>query len=103
MRDYERRIDLPLLDSPQQVVGPAVDVRLPHAPCEALVHRRTERNLVEQPAVHAGHRQRAGRTANVDHFPHVLREMIYVCRPAGTLSSPPYTPGTDNVPAGRQT
>src|SRR5688572_29805611 len=38
MRDDERWVDLLLLDAAQEVVGPAIDVRLAGADGEALVH-----------------------------------------------------------------
>jgi hypothetical protein len=41
---------------------------LTHFPGEALIHRRAERDLVDQSAVDPRHRQRSRRAANVDHF-----------------------------------
>ena len=41
--DDEGRVDLALLDPPQQIVGPAVHVGLAHADRQALVHGRAER------------------------------------------------------------
>jgi Mn-containing catalase len=43
-------------------------VSLTHSPCESFVHRRPERNLVDEPAIHAGYRKRSGRPAHIDHL-----------------------------------
>ena len=61
VRDHEGRIDLALLDAPEQIVGPAVDVGLTHAKGEPLVHGDAHRELVDETAVDAGHRQHAVR------------------------------------------
>src|SRR4051812_20313654 len=73
VRDHERWIDLALLDAAQQVVGPAVDVRLSHAERQALVHRDAERNVVDDAAVDAWNGQGAGRAAGVDHLAQHMR------------------------------
>ena len=54
--DDKGRVDLAFLDAAQQVVGPAVHVRLAGAHGEGLVHERAERDLVDQAAVDAGNR-----------------------------------------------
>src|SRR5919112_459631 len=53
MRDDEGGVDLPFLDAAQEVVGPAVHVRLAHAEGEPLVHGGAERDLVQNAAVYA--------------------------------------------------
>ena len=54
MRDDERRIDFTALNPFEQRLHVSHHVRLTHSECQALLKRRTERNLVEEPAVHAG-------------------------------------------------
>src|SRR5690606_28434856 len=71
--DDEARVDLAFLDALEQVVGPAVDVGLAHAEGQALVHRRAERNLVDQPAIHAGNGNDPGRAADIDHLAQHVR------------------------------
>src|ERR1700758_1721779 len=57
VRDHEGGVDLALLDAAQQVVGPAVDVRLAGADLQGLVHQHAERELVDQAAVDARDRE----------------------------------------------
>src|SRR5215217_4455075 len=66
--DDERRIDLAFLDPAQQIVSPAIDVGLTRAHRQALVHQLTHRDLVDEPAIHAGNREHATGTADVDHL-----------------------------------
>src|SRR5215211_3583637 len=71
--DDEGRVDLALADAAQEIVGPAVHVGLAHAPGEALVHRGAERDLVDEPAIDARNRERAGRAADIDHLAQHMR------------------------------
>ena len=71
--------DLPIsriLDAMQQVVGPARDMGLRHAPGQALVHRRAHRDLVDQAAVDARDRDQAARSAHVDHLAQRVRPVV---------------------------
>src|SRR5256885_5358399 len=62
--DDEGGVDLFLLNAAKEVVGPAVDVGLTGANCQALVHELAHGNLVGKPAVDARDRDRAGGTAD---------------------------------------
>ena len=73
MGDDERRIDLAFFDAAEQIVGPAIDMRLAHAEGQALVHGDAHRNLVDEPAVNAGNGNHAGRPADIDHLAQHMR------------------------------
>ena len=73
VRDDERRVDLALLDPLQQRLHVPVDVGLAHLEGQALVERGAERELVEQPAVDAGDRDRAALAAALDRLAQRVR------------------------------
>src|SRR5690606_37319366 len=67
------RIDLSLLDAPQEVVDPAVDVGLSHAERQTLVHRRAERDLIDDAAIDARYGNDPARPADIDHLSQHVR------------------------------
>src|SRR5947209_107441 len=74
--DDEGRIDLTFFDAAQEIVGPAVDVSLAHAEGEALVHRLTHRDFVDEAAINARNRDHAGGAADIDHLAQDMRAIV---------------------------
>ena len=66
VRDDEARVDLSVLDPLEQRAQVALDVRLPGLDRQRLVHDRADGNLVDEPAVDAGDRDRAAVAAGHD-------------------------------------
>src|ERR1700759_3040521 len=66
--DDEGRIDLSLFDAAQQVVGPAIDMRLAHPEGQTLVHREAHRDLVHKAAIDARNGVCSGAAAYIYHF-----------------------------------
>src|SRR3954454_23115060 len=62
----EAGVDLPVLDSVEQIVGPARNVGLAGAHRQPLVHRHAPRDLVVDPRIDSRNRDHPGRAAHVD-------------------------------------
>jgi hypothetical protein len=73
VRNHKGWVDLLLDDSAQQIAGPAVDVGLPRPQRQAFVHQRAKWDLIQQPAIDARHRKRAGWPADIDHLAQNMR------------------------------
>ena len=61
MGDHKGGIDLVLEHAVKQVVGPAIDMGLPRADRQSLVHHSAERDFVDEAAINARDRDHAGR------------------------------------------
>src|SRR3954467_3578744 len=77
MSNDEGWIDLPFLDSPQEVVGPAIYVSLAHPERQALVHCLSHRDLVHQAGIDTRNRDGTRRTADIDHLAQYVRPIAF--------------------------
>ena len=73
MRNDERGIDIARMNALQQGPHVAMGVRLTAANRQRLVDDGAERNLVQEAAVHAGHRQRSAVATGKDRFAQYAR------------------------------
>src|SRR4051812_33735026 len=99
VRDDLRWMNLAAFNAIQQWTHVAHHVRLSHTEGKPFVHRLTEWDLIDEPAIDAGHRHRAALPARLD----CLAQHVGTVRGHATVEFYSVVNGTNRVSVGFQT